>query len=268
MCSLIGATGCPSRRLSFRGFRRWEVPAHASPCRSRVRMPRVTRRPMLTVAEQPRWEGESPALEDWVAAFNRHSRFTVGVEEELMLLDPVTFDLAPVAPAVLPLLHDQSFSTELHAAQLEIITPVCGTATDACLELSRLRRKLREALAGRFRMLASGTHPISTQRSEITDAEHYRQIAEDYVFAATRNLVCGLHVHVAVPGAERALAVFNALRSYLPELAALSANSTFSEGVDTGLASVRPKFNEAYPRSGIPPAFASWDELADFVAWG
>src|SRR3954468_10483686 len=102
---------------------------------------RMTRRQILKVVEQPRWEGESLAVEDWVAAFDRHSRFTIGVEEELMLLDPVTFDLAPVAPDVLPLLDDTHFAAELNAAQLEIITPVCDTATEACLELSRLRRQ-------------------------------------------------------------------------------------------------------------------------------
>jgi carboxylate-amine ligase len=225
------------------------------------------RRPILNVVEQPRWEGDPLGVEDWVAAFERHSRFTIGVEEELMLLDPVTLDLAPVAPDLLPLVGDPHFSTELNAAQLEIITPVCGTATEACLELSRLRRQLHETLAGRYRALACGTHPFSTRRAEITDAQHYRNIARDYEFA-TRNLACGLHVHVAVPGADRALAVFNALRSYLPELAALSANSVFSEGADTGLASVRPKFNEAFPRSGVPPAFQSWDELVEFVRWG
>ena len=102
----------------------------------------------------------------------------------------------------------------------------------------------------------------------ITQAERYLQIADEYVWAASRSLVCGLHIHIGVPGAERALAVYNALRSYVPELAALGANSPFSDGVDTGMASVRPKFNEIYPRSGIPPAFASWTDLVRFVDWG
>jgi carboxylate-amine ligase len=118
------------------------------------------------------------------------------------------------------------------------------------------------------RLLASGTHPFSAHRGAITDADRYRQIADEYAWAATRSLVCGLHVHVAVPGADRALAVYNALRSYLPELAALGANSPFFEGADSEMASVRAKLNEAYPRSGIPPAFATWTELVRFVDWG
>jgi carboxylate-amine ligase len=80
--------------------------------------------------------------------------------------------------------------------------------------------------------------------------------------------VCGLHVHVAVAGAHRALAVHNALRSYLPELAALGANSAFADGEDTRMASVRPKFNEVFPRSGIPPRFGSWEDVVRFVDWG
>jgi carboxylate-amine ligase len=102
----------------------------------------------------------------------------------------------------------------------------------------------------------------------VTDGERYRQIADEYTWAARRSLACGLHVHVAIGGAERALAVYNALRSYLPEIAALGANSAFFEGRDTGMSSIRPKLNEAFPRSGIPPAFRTWHELVRFVDWG
>jgi carboxylate-amine ligase len=77
-----------------------------------------------------------------------------------------------------------------------------------------------------------------------------------------------LHVHVAVPGADRALAVYNALRSYLPMLWALGANSPFVGGKDSGLCSIRPKLNEAFPRAGVPPRFATWEELLSFEAWG
>jgi glutamate---cysteine ligase / carboxylate-amine ligase len=225
---------------------------------------------VLNVSEPPAWEPTPPlTVESCIAAFERNSSFTIGVEEELMLVDPITYDLAPAIDDVLPLLGgDARFSKELRAAQIEIVTPVCQTAADACRELATARRHLIARLADRFRVLASGTHPFSTRHGEITEAERYRQIADEYVWAATRSLVCGLHVHVAVAGADRALAVYNALRGYLPELAALGANSAFAEGADTGMASIRPKFNEIYPRSGIPPSFQTWEELVRFVDWG
>jgi carboxylate-amine ligase len=227
-------------------------------------------REVLTTSQSPVWE-ETPALtvDSCRAAFDHSDAFTIGVEEELMLVEPIGYDLAPAIDKVLPLLDgDHRFSKELRAAQIEIVTPVCATAGDACLELGNARRRLVEQIDGHYRLLAAGTHPFSVRHGEITESGRYRQIADEYVWAATRSLVCGLHVHVAVPGADRALAVYNALRSYMPELAALGANSAFCEGFDTGMASIRPKFNEIYPRSGIPPAFETWGELVRFVDWG
>jgi len=222
------------------------------------------------LGQPPDWTSGPPlTLERCLASFEHQHGFTIGVEEELMLVEPESLDLAPVIHEVLPLLgSDPRYSTELRAAQIEIITPVCATAADACRELGHARKHLVETLDGSWRILASGTHPFSMRHGEITEAERYRQLADEYVWAAKRSLVCGLHIHVAVCGAERSLAVYNALRSYLPELAALSANSAFADGVDTGMASIRPKFNEVYPRSGIPPAFRTWEELVAFVDWG
>src|SRR3954454_9241776 len=218
----------------------------------------------------PAWEETEPlTLAKVVAAFEHTVSFTIGVEEELMLVEPQGLDLAPVIDEVLPLVeNDARFARELRAAPIEIIPPVSLTASDACRELGHAREHLIERLAGRYRLLGCGTHPFSTRHGEITGADRYRQIADEYVWAAKRSLVCGLHVHVAVPGADRALAVYNGLRSYLPELAALGANSAFVEGHDTGMASVRPKFNEIYPRSGIPPVLPSWEDVVRFVDWG
>ena len=186
-----------------------------------------------------------------------------------MLLDPESYELAPAIDEVLPLLgSDTRFVRELRPCQIEAVTRICLTAADAARELAAARRDLIDALGGRYRLLACGTHPFSTAWGEVTDAQRYREIADEYTWAAQRSLACGLHVHVAVGGADRALAVFNALRSYLPELAALGANSAFFEGRDTGMSSVRPKLNEAFPRSGVPPAFASWAELVRFNDWG
>jgi glutamate---cysteine ligase / carboxylate-amine ligase len=222
------------------------------------------------IGDPPAWEHAPPLTVDrCLRAFDHDSDFTIGVEEELMLVDPQSLDLAPVIHDVLPVLDgDRRFEHELRAAQIEIVSPVCRTPSQSCTVLGEARRLLVERLAGRWRILASGTHPFSTRHGEITEADRYRQIADEYTWAALRSIVCGLHVHIGVAGATRALAVYNALRSYLPELAALGANSAFAEGLDTHMASVRPKFNEIYPRSGIPPAFPTWEELVGFVEWG
>jgi glutamate---cysteine ligase / carboxylate-amine ligase len=222
---------------------------------------------LLPLAPPRAWPYSPLRVERCVAAFDETQSFTIGAEEELMLVHRGSGDLAHEVDRVLDR-SDSRFAPELRAAQLEIITPVCATAADVCRELSSARQTLIERLPPELALLAAGTHPTSTSWGEITDAGRYRDIADEYAFAATRTLVCGLHVHVAVGGAQRALAIYNALRSFLPELAALAANSPFFEGRDTGMCSVRPKMNELYPRSGIPPAFSSWDELVRFLEWG
>jgi glutamate---cysteine ligase / carboxylate-amine ligase len=213
------------------------------------------------------WPASPLRVDRCVAAFEETQSFTIGAEEELMLVHRASGDLAHEVDRVLDP-SDSRFAPELRAAQLEIITPICATAADVCRELASARRTLTERLPPELALLAAGTHPTSTSWGEIANGDRYRDIADEYAFAASRTLVCGLHVHVAVGGAQRALAVYNALRSFLPELAALAANSPFFEGLDTRMCSVRPKMNELYPRSGIPPAFSSWDELVRFLEWG
>lgn len=227
-------------------------------------------RPADGLARPPAWESTRPlTVEGLAVAFDHPEPFTIGVEEELLLVDPIRLELVPAVDDALELLgRDDRYARELRPSQLETVTRVCTTAADACRELTAARRDLVIALDGRYRVLASGTHPTSLPWGEITDGDRYRQIADEYPWAARRSLACGLHIHVAVSGADRALAVYNALRSYLPELAAIGANSAFFEGRDTGMSSVRPKLNEAFPRSGVPPAFARWDELVRFVDWG
>jgi len=222
------------------------------------------------LAAAPTWSA-SPRLTaaTAAAAFEHDQPFTIGIEEELFLIDRETLELAPVAEEVLPLLtNDGRFARELRPSQLETVTRVCTTAGDACRELALARRDLATAAGDRYRMLASGTHPFSRTWGGVTNGARYKEIADEYTWAAQRSLACGLHVHVAVTGAERALAVYNALRSYLPELAALGANSPYFEGRDIGMSSIRPKLNDAFPRSGVPPSFSTWDELIRFIDWG
>ncbi len=186
-----------------------------------------------------------------------------------MLLDPDSFELAPCAPQVLSLLGDDPrFKLELPAAQLEIVTSPCRNAQLAADQLAAARTDLRDALDGRLRAAAAGAHPFSDGVGVLNSGPRYDAISAEYGSVARRQLVFALHVHVAISGADRALAVYNALRCYLPELAALAGNAPFYEGKDTGLASVRPKLCELLPRQGVPPEIASWPELAAALRWG
>ena len=201
--------------------------------------------------------------------FDHAPALTVGVEEEVILLDPETLLPTDAVTDVLAWTDgDPRFKPELRCAQLELVTPPASTVADVARELAAARRILAERLRGRIRFAALGTHPSSTTMSAVTPTRRFREIGEELRWLARAALPSGLHVHVAVDGAERALAVYNAFRSYLPEIAALAANSPFYEGRDTGLASTRLKLREDHPRSGIPPAFDSWKAYTDFVAWG
>jgi len=201
--------------------------------------------------------------------FRQGSLPTLGLEEELILVEPESLEPADEAERILAALaRDRRFKPELRAAQLELVTPVCLTVADARRELAAARAELVDRLAGQVRTLAVGTHPFSTRPITISRQPRYVGIALECPWVVRRGLPCGLHIHVAVADPGDALAVFNAARSYLPELAALAANSPFFEGRDTGLASSRLKLCEDLPRAGIPPAFSSWGELAGFVAWG
>lgn len=186
-----------------------------------------------------------------------------------MLLDPVSFDLLPRAQELLKgLAHEDTFKLELPAAQLEIVTPPRASVEDAAALLLARRRELERALGDRARLASSGVHPTSAGLGELNRMERYEHTITEYASVARRQLVCALQVHVAVGGAERALAVYNAARSYLPLLAALAANAPFYEGRDTGLASVRPKLGELLPRQGVPPALESWEAYATALKWG
>ena len=202
------------------------------------------------------------------AVFDRVSSLTVGAEEELLLVDPVTGAPAPLGElALLVSEGDARVAAELRACQVEAVTPVCVSVADVARELQSVRTLLHRRLAGRAQVVAAGTHPLAGRPGPVTDGPRYRLIAADNPWAARHLLTCGLHVHVAIGGADRALAVHNALRSYLPELTALAANAPFHTGADSGLATVRPKLNEALPRAGVPPAFASWEDWAALVDW-
>jgi carboxylate-amine ligase len=222
----------------------------------------------LPTERSPDWPAGAPlTVEACVDVFEQVAPATVGVEEELFLVSPETLELVPREPGLVAALGRDVFRGELRASQLEIVTPVCESAAEVGAELERARLALAAAAGGRFLPLAAGTHPFATDWGEVSEADRYRMIEDEYSWAARRSLACGLHVHVAVGGADRSLAVFNALRSYLPEISALAANSPFLEGEDTGLSSVRPKLIGSLPRTGVPPALGSWVRFVAFLDW-
>jgi carboxylate-amine ligase len=211
----------------------------------------------------------NPSAQELRAAFDEPAPLTVGIEEELMLLDPATLDLVPRARDVLELVDgDARYKLELPAAQLEIMSPPLPGAAAAEEFLLGARRDLATAAAGEVALAAAGVHPFASPEGVLNEGERYDRTAEQYGRIARRQLVFGLQVHVAIRGAERALAVYNGLRNHLPEIMALAANAPFYDGQDTGLATVRPKVAELLPRQGVPPALSSWEEFAAHLEWG
>jgi carboxylate-amine ligase len=129
------------------------------------------------------------------------------------------------------------------------------------------RRRLAEAARGIALPAAAGVHPFAAPLGELNVGERYDAILADYGDVARAQLVCALQIHVALGSADATLAVYNALRGHLPELAALAANAPFHAGRDTGLASVRPLIGGLLPRQGVPPVIASWEAFAAMLAW-
>jgi carboxylate-amine ligase len=206
-------------------------------------------------------------------AFESSQDFTVGIEEEFALLDPESLSLvqrfeelrhAAEADEVLA----ASIAGELISSEVEIRSGRGESFADAVARQRDARARLF-ALAGSLgiRLAATGTHPWSPwQEQRIIDTEHYRRVEEGLKYVAWRNNTFSLHVHVGVRGADRAVAVCDRMRAVLPELLALSANSPFLDGRDSGLHTVRTQiFTKSFPRCGIPEAFGDFDGYAGWV---
>ena len=210
----------------------------------------------------------TPTADQLRRSFDAPEPLTLGLEEELMLLDPETLDLLPRAAELVEAAGDARFKLEMPAAQLELSLPPERSVPEAIAALAAARRDLAAAAAPLGRVATAGVHPFATALGELNDDPRYEFTEREYGEIARLQLVCALQVHVAVGGADRSLAVYNALRPWLPLLAALAANAPFHDGRDTGMASIRPKIAEQLPRQGIPPAIASWESFADALAWG
>ena len=169
------------------------------------------------------------------ARFDAPDALGIGIEEELFLLDGETLDLLPRAREVLERTDgDPRFKLELPASQLEIVTPPCPTWRRRWTRCAAARRDLAEAAAPIGRLMTAGAHPFAAELGVLTDDPRYQRTLDEYGDRARRQLVSGLHLHVSLGGADRTLAVYNAMRSHLPELAALAANAPFHAGRDTG----------------------------------
>jgi carboxylate-amine ligase len=204
-------------------------------------------------------------------AFGTGEPFTLGVEEEYMLLDPETFDLVQHIDTVLAAVAGGDFeariNSELMQSVIEITTPVCRTAADIERELTQLRSYVIGVAAEKgLRVGSAGTHPFSLfERQRITAKDRYRSLVDQMQYVARRELIFGMHVHVAVDGPEKAIQVVNGLLNHLSQLLALSASSPFWRGEPTGLASSRQMVFAAFPRSGPPPRFRDYNDYAEVV---
>jgi glutamate---cysteine ligase / carboxylate-amine ligase len=204
-------------------------------------------------------------------AFGKGDQYTLGVEEEYMLLDGETFDLVQHIDTFLATVVGHELETQMKAelmqSVLEIATPVCHTAGDVDGELRKLREYVASVAKGHsLRVGSSGTHPFSLfERQRITARDRYRALVDQLQYIARRELIFGLHVHVAVDDPEKAIQVVNGLLLELPPLLALSANSPFWRGEPTGLSSTRQLVFAAFPRSGPPPRFKDYADYAEVV---
>jgi glutamate---cysteine ligase / carboxylate-amine ligase len=204
--------------------------------------------------------------------FESGQDFTVAVEEEFAILDPESLGLVnrfeDFQATAQGTEVEEHLVGELIASEVEVRTGRCESFPEAATVMAERRRQLLE-LAGRLALAlcATGTHPWSPwQEQRIIDTPHYRRNDEILRYVVWRNNTFGLHVHVGIKGADRAILVTNALRGFLPELLAYSGSSPFVEGAFTYLHSARTEvFTRMFPRCGVPDAFRDWAEYEDYV---
>jgi carboxylate-amine ligase len=196
-------------------------------------------------------------------AFNGPS-YTVGIEEELMILEPETYALAQAIEQILEAVPPElegHVKPEFLQCVLEIATGVHESVPSAGQELRELRRTVIDVAGGCNLLIgAAGTHPFARwEDQQIVERERYAGLAEELGFILRQFVIFGTHIHIAIEGADRAVYVADGIRRHLPLLLALSVNSPFHRGYPTGMQSTRTPVFRALPRSGIPPHFGSWD---------
>jgi carboxylate-amine ligase len=195
----------------------------------------------------------------------------IGIEEEYQTIDPDTRDLKSHIQAEIiekgKTLLAERIKPEMHQSVIEIGTGVCRNIKEAKEEIRSIRQQIIGlARQNGLRLAAAGTHPFAQWRDqEIYPDDRYRMIVEDMKMVARANLIFGLHVHIGIEDRETAIQIMNAARYFLPHLLALSTNSPFWQGTDTGLRSYRCKVFDKFPRTNIPDLYSSWSEFENYV---
>ncbi len=203
--------------------------------------------------------------------FGEGDPYTLGVEEEYMLLDATTFDLDQHIDTLLAAVEGSELESvirpELMQSVLEISTPICRNITEVDHQLRKLRTAVTQIAHERnMRVGSAGTHPFSLfERQRITARDRYRALIDQMQYVARRELIFGMHIHVAIDDPEKAIKVVNGLLVHLPQFLGLSASSPFWRGEPTGLSSTRQLVFAAFPRSGPPPRFRDYADYAEVV---
>jgi carboxylate-amine ligase len=195
-------------------------------------------------------------------------RYTVGVEEELMILDADSLDLVNAIEQLLADAPDGEIKPELMESVLEIATKPSHTVGEVADEIKALRRRASEIAGGRgLRTASAGTHPFARWEDQrIVGRTRYRTLVDELAFVARQELVFGMHVHIGIDDPQTAIAVANGLREHVPMLVALAANSPFWRGEDTGMLSARVPIFKSFPRVGIPPFYRDWEDYQERIA--
>ncbi|WP_372790183.1 carboxylate-amine ligase [Paraconexibacter sp.] len=188
-------------------------------------------------------------------------KYTIGLEEELMIVDGQNYDLVNAIESLLEDAPDGEIKPELMESVLEIATKPCANTAEAGVQLRSLRRQVAATAAGKDLLIGSaGTHPFAMWEDQrIVARPRYRDLISALRFVARQELIFGLHVHVGIDDPDKAIHVANGMRVHLPVLLALSANSPFWRADRSGLMSTRTPIFRAFPRVGIPPAYDDWD---------
>jgi glutamate---cysteine ligase / carboxylate-amine ligase len=198
--------------------------------------------------------------------------FSLGIEEEYQTIDPETRDLrSHIATEMLAkgkLRLEERVKAEMHQSVIEVGTRVCRTIQEAQADLFDLRRNMIQlAEEHGLQLVAGATHPFADWRvQEIYPDPRYAQVVEDLQQVARANLIFGLHVHVGIEDREAAIRIMNSIRYFLPHILALSTNSPFWLGMDTGYKSYRAKVFENFPRTNLPDSFGSYSEFENYVS--
>ncbi len=197
-------------------------------------------------------------------------KFTLGVEEEYMVIDPITRELKShdqkIVEIASQVLKDH-VKAEMHQAVVEVGTGICKNVEEARTDITRLRKYVSEVAGSlNLKIGAAGTHPFSHWSTQlITPNPRYDEIVNEMQEAARSNLIFGLHVHVGISDKNMAIHIMNTVRYFLPHIYALSTNSPFWEGRNTGFKSFRTKVFDKFPRTGVPDYFNDWDDFINYV---